>query len=159
MESFDTVTYRFINYTEASQEDIVMIWKLRNLEDVRKWMVNGQEIPLKNHLDFVKNLGNRKDKAYFIIKDKKGDFIGSVNISIMKDRLAERGIFINPDFHNQGHASKSMKEFYDRIAGPSINRIFTKVKVDNKASNALEKNLGARLIETVDSYNHYLLEI
>lgn len=160
IKSFLTDTYKFINYCEMSLQDCKEIWQLRNHPDVRKWMINEETIPLENHLAFIERLKSDSAKDYFIIKDRAGNIIGSVNITYTESGISERGLFINPRFWGQGHAGRSMKEFYGKMRDlANVTGIETLVKVDNDASNGLEQKLGAQLEKTCDGYNHYYLRI
>lgn len=141
-------------------EDSEEIWRIRNNCAVRKWMVNTDIIPFESHKQFVEFLKQRADKDYFLIKNERGDIIGSVNIDYPEDNVSERGLFINPLFHKKGHASRSMKEFYTHAHNNwGIKKIKTKVKKDNEASNSLEMKLGAFQIEEENGYNVYMLNL
>lgn len=158
--SFDTASYHFINYAEMGEDESRGIWMLRNDPAVTVWMVNGDEIPFEAHCMFVASLRDRSDKDYFIIKDKDSRIIGSVNLDYSDSGMSERGLFINPLFHRQGHAHRTMLEFYGRAKESwGIRRIKTKVKIGNGASNSLERKLGATLVREDNGYNVYILEL
>lgn len=159
MKGFSTDHYQFINYNECSRADLLEIREIRNLPEVRARMVDEMEISLEQHLKFLESLKHNTSKDYFIIKDHAGHLIGSVNLTYLPDQVAERGLFINPSHFRQGHAFRTMKELYSRIAQTGIKSVFTKVKTDNNPSNNLEKKLGAELISSEGGYNNYLLQI
>lgn len=159
MKSFSTNNYRFVNYLDVSAEESLQILELRNREEIRKWMVNDEPISQANHFRFMESLVDKERCDYFMIKDPSGNFIGTVNITALSPDEAERGIFINPDFQNQGHASQSLAEFYSKLSSLGIKSVITKVKTENVASNALEKKLGACLIKVDKGFNIYRLII
>lgn len=159
MKSFDTSCYRFINYNEMSEDDNRKIWELRNHPSVRRWMVNDSFIPWESHKQFVSGLKNDESRSYFIIRDMEGDLIGSVNITGQGQDLVERGIYINPLHWHKGHAVKAMSEFYHYLKNKGVKGIWTRVKIDNYASNALERRLKAVLLETREGYNFYRTDL
>lgn len=157
---FDTASYRFVNYAEMSEEDSRKIWQLRNDPAISCWMVSEDPIPFETHRKFVDSLRHRTDKDYFLILNGDSEIIGSVNIDYTESGVSERGLFISPHFHNQGHAYKTMMEFYDKAKRDwGIGTIMTKVKPSNAASNRLEHKLGAEYVENVQGYNIYLLTL
>lgn len=140
-------------------DDSKAVWQLRNHPDVAKWMVNDTFIPFENHARFVENLKSDSSKDYFIIKDNEGNIIGSVNAIYLDNHLAERGIYVNPQFQGRGHAFKTLMEFYEELKSNAIRRVITRVKTDNLASNNLERKLGATLTECRDGYNFYMVAL
>lgn len=158
--SFNTPTYKFVNYCEMSRQDSQIIFELRNNPFVSIWMVDDDYISLEQHSKFLASLTDRDDKDYFIIKNDSNEIIGSVNIDYCDMGISERGIYIDPERQGHGHAFKAIKEFYQHARNNwGIKAIKTKVKVDNVPSNALERKLGARLMVTSAGYNGYLLEL
>lgn len=159
-QSFKTASYIFINYAEMTAEDSNCIRLIRNSPIVRKWMVDSSPISSVTHDAFVESLKARVDKDYFIIKNHSGEIIGSVNIDYREDGVSERGLFINPVFQKQGYAFKTMQEFYRHAKDDwCIEKIMTKVKIDNAASNGLELKLGANFGGEINGYNHYVLRL
>lgn len=159
VDSFSTDTYHFLNYKAMGEIDSKEIWRLRNLPEIARWMVNDSFIPYENHQRFVAGLKGDESRDYFIIKDLEDNIIGSVNLTYFSREDAERGIYISPEHWHRGHAYRSLTEFYSHFKRHGIKKIITKVKIDNKASNSLERRLGASLSDSKDGYNFYELEL
>lgn len=142
------------------ESDSEKIWKLRNHPFIATWMINDNEISFSEHKRFIKNLKQNPNKDYYLIKDFDDNIIGSVNITYTDFGISERGIFINPDNWGKGHAYKCLTEFYNHIKNNhEVKIIRTVVKIDNDASNSLEKKLGSELIGTDNVYNTYILQL
>jgi len=78
----------FVNLTLNEKKEVL---KWRNHPEIRKWMYNKEEIPLKNHLEFIESLKNDKSRLYF-----KVDNIGIINYKITNN-IAEIGLHKNPE--------------------------------------------------------------
>lgn len=158
--SFNTASYRFINYAEMTNQDSEKIFNLRNNPLVAFWMVNNDYISLSDHLKFIEHLKSNSDKDYFIVKDINNDIVGSVNLDYSDMGVSERGVYVDPDLHGKGHAFRMLSEFYAHAKSFwKVCVIKTKVKQDNRASNALEIKLGAMFIGQSDGYNNYILNL
>lgn len=144
-----------------TESEILSTWELRNHPDIRKWMTHPDPIEFANHRQFIKSLSDRNDVRYYLVEDKAGNIIGSVNISYISENKVERGIYINPVFQGKGHAKRLLQEFYDILHREySIKTIVTKVLKENAPSNALESSLGAvSSCGTLADYNYYILNL
>lgn len=161
MKSIATANYIFKDFTELTEDEIRLIWELRNHPDIRRWMTNSRPIEFADHLQFIGSLSRRNDLRHYLVKDNSSLPIGSVNITFLSDDKVERGIYINPAYHGMGHAKRLLTEFYEKIHQQYfVNWVLTKVFRSNTASNALEHSLGA-LATTGESpeYNYYLLHL
>lgn len=146
-----TVGYRFIPYPDCTTEDHARLLEERNAEDVRKFMINKEVITPERHAAFVKALRGRRDKQYYMVTDREGNLVGSVNLERIGSNdgrnILERGIFINADQRGKGHARRLLTELYDCLASSwRIDGITTRVMKDNRASLALEASLGAEAV-------------
>lgn len=143
MNSFSTDSFKFIDFTEMNGTLTRKVWECRNLPEIRKWMVNPDFIPYENHVRFIKGLKEKSNVAYYVVL-WNGEFIGSVNIHIEGKGVAERGIYVHPDYWGKGFAKKICRALYAYLSkNKGINTIVTKVLKSNVSSKSLERSLGA----------------
>ena len=57
--------YDVINYVDCTREQQLEILRLRNLDAIRKWMVNPDVIPEDNHFRFIEKLKRNSERLYF----------------------------------------------------------------------------------------------
>ena len=103
-ENFVYLGLNFISFTSIeSSTDHEEIIKTRNDPRIRSFMFNDKIIELDEHLEFVSNLRNMKEKMYWAAYDGS-KFIGSINlidISI-ENKRAKLGIYSKPDERGYG---------------------------------------------------------
>lgn len=154
-DEFESAGFLFRNYTTLSGEENETVLCGRNDPDVRKEMINEEIISPENHARFITTLSGRLDKAYYACY-KEGKFIGTVNIELTAPQEAERGVWMAAEARGKGMAAPLMKAFYTYLYhNKGIQKIITRVKISNAASNALERKLGATLMREADGYNFY----
>ncbi len=159
MSGFNTANFTFVDFTEMNESQSLQVLECRNNPEIRTWMVNTDIISAHNHSKFIKSLSENKSKLYFIVL-YRGQFIGSINIHIEDSDKAERGIYIHPQYWGKKFALNICKEFYKYIHDNlGINIIYTKVKKENKGSNALESALGAKLSHDDASFFYYSCDL
>lgn len=90
-----------LNFTELSYDPILMVLSWRNHEKVRKYMLNQDEISLKNHLDFIEYLKTTTEKLYFLVR-QNDNFIGVIDFYNFKDSSCEFGLYANPEIKLAG---------------------------------------------------------
>ena len=155
MKGFITTNFEFVDFTEMSKSQSLMVWECRNLDEIRMHMVNPSLIPLESHNRFVENLKFKENTHYFVVM-KNSEFIGSVNIHIENSSSAERGIYLNPKYQGMGLSKLICIELYQYLRDNCrIQLITTKVFKDNKSSNALEHSLGAFLEHEDEKFYYY----
>ena len=133
--------YLLINYTDCTEEQQKEIFVLRNLSDIRKWMVNQEPIKWKNHLMFVESLRHTSDKKYFALY-KGSQLIGTYNLTKESDFTWERGIITSPKYHGTGITSKMEKWIIDILPKDEFKIITAKVKLDNIRSIRYHEKMG-----------------
>lgn len=101
--------YDIINYVQCTHEQHLAILNLRNLDVVRKWMVDSTVITEDSHFAFVKKLKEVKGRLFFAVF-KDGNLIGTYNLTKIQDGIWERGIIASP--LTQG---KGMTQNWERI--------------------------------------------
>jgi len=84
-----------INFTDLTDEQILMILRWRNDERVAKFMKN-KSVSEQEHRNFISNLKNDETKRYFLVKDSK-DYIGVIDFVDIAADSCEFGIYANPE--------------------------------------------------------------
>ena len=51
------------DFNKLDKNDLKYIWKCRNHSQIRKWMINHQEISWADHCNFISNLHKSKNKT------------------------------------------------------------------------------------------------
>ena len=101
-----------INFTELTLEEKKMVLEWRNHPDIRKWMYNQNEIKLTDHLNFIENLKNRKDKLYFLVK-QDNKYIGVIDFYDIDKYECKAGLYKNPFEHLLGYGKILLKSCID----------------------------------------------
>jgi len=101
----------------------VLNW--RNHPEIRKWMLNQEEISLKNHLKFIDNLN--ENRIYLKIDD-----LGIINFKIFKNYV-ELGIHKNPDKEKVGN----------KLLKTAIDYAFNELKTKKIILYVFENNIKA----------------
>ena len=84
-----------INFTNLTDEQILMILRWRNDERVAKYMKN-KSVSEQEHRKFIANLKNNETKRYFLVKEDS-DYIGVIDFVDI-----EFGIYANPELKGKG---------------------------------------------------------
>jgi UDP-4-amino-4,6-dideoxy-N-acetyl-beta-L-altrosamine N-acetyltransferase len=125
---------KYTKFQDLSLEEKKEVLKWRNHTEIRKWMLNKEKIPLKEHLKFIENLKN-SNKIYIKVED-----IGVINF-ILKNGYAEFGIHKNPEKQGVG---KKLIEFGISYAFNILKtpKIILYVFENNKKAINLYKKFG-----------------
>ena len=86
-------------FQNLSLEEKKEVLKWRNHPNIRKWMLNQEEISLENHLKFIENLD--QNRIYLKVDD-----LGIINFKVFKNYV-ELGLHKNPNKKKVG--SKLLK--------------------------------------------------
>ena len=84
-----------INFTDLTDEQILMILCWRNDERVAKFMKN-KSVSEQEHRNFISNLKNDETKRYFLVKEDS-DYIGVIDFVDIAADSCEFGIYANPE--------------------------------------------------------------
>lgn len=84
-----------INFTDLTDEQILMILRWRNDERVAKFMKN-KSVSEQEHRNFISNLKNDETKRYFLVKEDS-DYIGVIDFVGIEADACEFGIYANPE--------------------------------------------------------------
>lgn len=138
---FGIIMYDIINYVDCTPEQHREILALRNLDDVRKWMVNPEVISEINHFRFVENLHNNANRLYFAIY-KDGMLVGTYNLTNEGEGIWERGIIANPNYQGTGQTELWERQILNDLPKYGIKKVSAKVKVDNPRSIRYHEKMG-----------------
>lgn len=135
-------------YQDMSEEMNELIRQGRNLPEVRERMVNRNEISAEEHRMFVESLQGTPDKGYYAVtysfsEDAEPELLGSVTLTDMGHGDVERGIWLFPTYQGNGYARTLLTQLYDKLGELGYKRVWTRIRVDNEPSIALDTYLGA----------------
>ena len=91
--------YIFENFINLKKSDAKFVLKMRNHKNIRKYMLNRDEISIQEHFKFIKSLENNYKKAYWLVKNLKSNTILGVFNLIdidLNNETAYLGIYKNP---------------------------------------------------------------
>jgi len=149
--------YDIINYVDCTHEQILEILNLRNLYDVRKWMVNPEIIPKENHFRFVESLKNNPNRLYYAIY-KDGFLLGTYNLTKESECIWERGIIANPETQGKGDTVRWERQILSSLP-QEIKAVSAKVKQDNLRSIKYHEKLGYKEQSRDNEYIFYKLRL
>ena len=86
---------KLINFTDLTDEQILMILRWRNDERVAKYMKN-KSVSEQEHRNFISNLKNDETKRYFLVKEDS-DYISVIDFVGIEADACEFGIYANPE--------------------------------------------------------------
>lgn len=131
---FKALTFKIVNYTQMSEDESRKTWECRNMEEIRSCMVNPNSFSFESHCNFIKSLESNSTRLYYALFDN-GTFVGSFNfMGIIDNELAERGLFVNPQYFRQ-RIGNMMDTYFDGIiVKRGVNKIIAKVYKFNKPS-------------------------
>ena len=151
-------TYQVINYVDCTHEQQMEILNLRNLDDVRKWMVNPEVIPEENHFKFVETLKGNPNRLYFAVY-KRGELVGTYNLTKEEEGIWERGIIANPSTQGKGETERWERQILSDLPQHGIKALTAKVKQDNPRSIRYHEKLGYREQSRDNEYIYYILRL
>ncbi len=133
-----------IPYQSLSRNDSLKILLMRNNIEIRKWMANKKIITIREHLNFISNLSDRKD-CHFLVMKNNYKIIGTMNFTSIEkvNGSAEFGIYANPFLFEKGRGGRLMKAailYAKNYLG--IKRLNLQVYAENKAAMNLYKRHG-----------------
>lgn len=81
-----------------------MVRSWRNNESIRNWMYSNRIISPEEHSKFIDGLQKDNKNFYWIVRDKKGEYIGVIYLNRVDfaNKNAYLGIYTNPDRKSAG---------------------------------------------------------
>lgn len=150
--------YKVINYIDCSIEQHREILRLRNLDIIRKWMVNQEIISEDDHLNFVNGLRNRTERKFFAVY-KDDVLLGTYNLTQESEGVWERGIIANPIIQGKGETEKWERQILNSLSKEGISTVTAKVKHDNLRSIRYHMKIGFRETNRDNEYIHFKLTL
>lgn len=150
------IGYSIVNYIDCNREQQLEILNLRNLDDVRKWMVNPEIIQEDNHFKFVESLKRNPNRLYYAVY-KDGFLVGTYNLTKGENGVWERGIIANPTTQGKGETIKWEQQILADLPKQGINAVTAKVKLDNPRSIKYHEKLGYQEYLRDNEYIYYIL--
>lgn len=150
--------YEVINYVDCTHEQQLELLRLRNLDAIRKWMVNPEIISEESHFRFIEKLKENDERLYFAIF-RDGLLVGTYNLTKEDDSVWERGIFANPETQGKGETVIWERQILDSLPQKGIKTISAKVKLDNIRSIKYHEKLGYQEQTRDNEYVYYILKL
>lgn len=138
----------------ATQENMDLLYKWANDEEVRKNSFSTEKIPYENHVKWFQRLLEREDcRQYIYYVDDVA--VGQVRITLEGDK-AEIGYSICAAARGNGYAKKMLQLLRTQLKKdcPEITTLVAKVKPENPASQKVFVGLGYE-----ETYRQYEIEI
>lgn len=150
--------YEVINYVDCTSDQQREILALRNLDEIRKWMVTPEIISEDSHFRFVENLRGNADRLYFAIF-KNGLLIGTYNLTNEGNGIWERGIIASPLTQGKGQTAQWEHQILGSLSQYGIKAVSAKVKQDNPRSIRYHEKMGYQETDRSNGYIYYLKEL
>ena len=160
-QSFTTPKFKFINFTELSEVEHKQVWQVRTSYDVRQFMFDKEVFPFENHLNFVERLNADDTKLYYAIYDENNDFVGSISLHPINysRRVADWGIYINPQYQGKGVSFEVADLFFDYIFSLDVLDKITAVVLDfNLRSIKFHERVGFKIEKECDGQMFFVKE-
>lgn len=149
--------YRLVAYPWLDAETSELMRRGRNFEEIRRQMVNRDEIAREGHEKFRERLLFSRDRQYYAVyRQDEAKPIGSVTLESLGDGAVERGVWLFPENQGKGHAGRMLRALYAWLAAErGVHEVMTRVRRCNEASLALERSLGAELRSSDPDYHYF----
>lgn len=123
-------------------EDLEMVLQWRNHDDIRKWMVNSDIIPLHDHLNWFERNKTKTDHLFFIFEYQQQPQGYVSFIAIPNSSAYEWGFYIKPDAEKGigkllGHTA--LNHAFNQL---NFKKIFGQVLDFNQKSVSFHKKMG-----------------
>lgn len=160
-KSFTTSKFKFVNFIELSKDAHKQIWQVRTSYEVRQFMFDKEVFPFENHLNFVERLKVDNTKLYYAIYDENNDFVGSISLHPINysRRVADWGIYINPQYQGKGVSFEVADLFFDYIFSLDVLDKITAVVLDfNLRSIKFHERVGFKIEKECDGQMFFVKE-
>jgi UDP-4-amino-4,6-dideoxy-N-acetyl-beta-L-altrosamine N-acetyltransferase len=92
--------YSFIDFSDTSDAERLMILEWRNHPSIRSWMHTNVVIKMEQHLKFIEGLRNDVSRKYWLVK-RKGVYVGVYNVINIANNEGESGFYLSPQLHEK----------------------------------------------------------
>jgi len=137
-------------FTFLRQEHLDFLYSVRNHPDIRKNLINDNEISKKCHNEWYKKY-RTDDKNYIrIIKIYQFYNVGYVNYIYLENKRIEIGIKILPEYQNLGIGRIVIDKLIDELITIHNNKKILMLTVfeDNISAVKLYKTFGFKIVNT-----------
>lgn len=151
-KSYIASPFVFKNYVDLTTEEAIEVLQCRNDIEVRKWMTSTEEIPLENHLKYIKGLRNSERNFYWAVY-QDNILQGGISLTGMENYEANPGIFLNPHLIGTGigiQIAIISGELYFNLLG--VNKLYSVVQKNNKNAIQLNKLIGYTFSPAEDDF-------
>jgi UDP-4-amino-4,6-dideoxy-N-acetyl-beta-L-altrosamine N-acetyltransferase len=130
-----------IDFVDINLQEKEMVLSWRNDESIKKWMYDGDDILLDNHLNFIDSLEGIKNKHYMVVK-KDDNYLGVVDFTNIdfKHKVADFGLYSNP-FEKVAGIGRILEEICIKYA-------FELLKLDTLKLEVFDENEKAKALYT-----------
>ena len=138
-DKIEKISIELINFIDLSYNEKVTILSWRNHPSISKWMFDKEPISLENHISYIDSLKEKKDRAYFVVK-QYGQVVGVIDFTNidLDNAEAEIGLYAKPML--KGVGSLLMQNILEYG--------FNELKIKKLVATAFEDNFSAiRLYE------------
>jgi UDP-2,4-diacetamido-2,4,6-trideoxy-beta-L-altropyranose hydrolase len=149
---FRALSLDVVKYQDMTEEQSRKTWECRNKEVIRRWMTNTEPFSFDSHCKFVKGLEENPAMLYYSFFDGN-QFVGSYDfVGIEDNNVAERGLFVNPDY--QGKQMAIMMENYldGEIIKRGVKRLTAEVLKENYRSYKYHLLVGYKVYNEDEKY-------
>jgi len=133
-----------IDFVDLSLEEKHMVLNWRNHNEIKKWMYSTHNIVLENHLTFIKNLVDKIDKQYIVVK-KDDAYIGVIDFYDIDNskKECEFGLYANL-FEKIAGVGRILEEVCIKYAFDilKLNKLKLEVFEENEKAISLYKKYG-----------------
>jgi UDP-4-amino-4,6-dideoxy-N-acetyl-beta-L-altrosamine N-acetyltransferase len=156
-KSYKLDNMEIISYSELSdkEKELILIW--RNDDRIRKWSFNNKLISDDEHKCFLNNLKINYNKAYWLVKNNDGTYMGVFNLSEFdsKNNSAYLGTALNPDNLGQGKGKYIMNCIeYIGFKVLKLEKLLLVVLKNNTRAVKFYKNMNYKEIDELNFINH-----
>lgn len=133
-----------IDLKTIEEEDLEFLRDTINNPDVRKFLTVKTPKNLEQERDFFENVVSSDENVNLAIS-VDGEITGiiSLNEDDKEDRVAEIGLWINPDYHGNGYGTEAAELITDYGFNElNYHKIFAKAYETNEASKRIWEKLG-----------------
>lgn len=136
-QNFEFEETSAVNFVYLKDDEKKLILKHRNDENIRRWMRNDKIITQKEHYDFIKKLAGDNKNFYWLVKDKKNNYLGVIyfNRVDFKNKNAYLGIY---SFAGSKGAGKKLLDLIFRLAFEKAGFLELKLEVLSHNERALD---------------------
>jgi len=129
---FIKLDIELVNFIDLTLDEKKMLLEWRNNQSIRQWMFTKEPISLKNHLNYIKRLAEKKDRFYFMLKEQS-KAIGVIDFTNISKDKANIGLYAKPLLKGKGKILMSTILDYG----------FNVLKVKTLISEVLDSNESA----------------